>query len=366
MALDLMQIMPPEGQVDRKKDPSIPKEDLLKLYRLMILTRQLDDRMMKLQRQGRIAFYLQSTGEEAAILGSAYALEPQDWIFPAYRESGAAFLRDFPLVKFVSQLMGNANDPIKGRQMPIHYAYREKNFTSVSSPVGTQIPQAVGAAWAAKIKKDPIVVLTYFGEGATSEGEFHVGANFAGVFQAPVVLFCRNNGYAISVPLSRQTASESIAIKAKAYGFPGVRVDGNDILAVYQATKEAVDRARSGGGPTLIEAVTYRQGAHSSSDDPRAYRVDEEVQKFIQMDPIVRFRRYLSERNLWDDGREEGLQAEVKNEIIAAVEEAEKFGPPPIESMFEDVFAEMPEDLREEMDYLRDYVKRHPEGREVH
>jgi pyruvate dehydrogenase E1 component alpha subunit len=366
MALELMQIMPPEGKVDRKKDPSIPKEDLLKLYRMMILTRQLDDRMMKLQRQGRIAFYLQSTGEEAAIIGSAYALEPQDWIFPAYRESGAAFLRGFPLVKFVSQLMGNANDPIKGRQMPIHYAYREKNFTSVSSPVGTQIPQAVGTAWAAKIKKEPVVVLTYFGEGATSGGEFHVGANFAGVFKAPVILLCRNNGYAISVPFNRQTASESIAIKAKAYGFPGVRVDGNDILAVIQATREAADRARSGEGPTLIEAVTYRQGAHSSSDDPRAYRVDEEVQKFIQMDPIVRFKRYLSERNLWDDAKDEQLQTEVKEEILAAVEQAEKFGPPDLDTMFEDVFAEMPENLREQRDYIADYLKRHPEAGEVH
>ena len=365
MALEMVQIMSTEGVVDRKKEPTIPKEDLLKLYRFMSLTRQLDDRMMKLQRQGRIAFYLQSTGEEAAIIGSAYALEPRDWIFPAYRESGAAFLRGFPLVKFVSQLIGNANDPIKGRQMPIHYAIREQNFTSVSSPVGTQIPQAVGAAWAAKIKKDPIVVLTYFGEGATSGGEFHVGANFAGVFQVPCVLFCRNNGYAISVPISRQTASESIAIKAKAYGFPGVRVDGNDIFAVIQATREAVERARSGGGPTLIEAVTYRQGAHSSSDDPRAYRVDDEVAKFVQNDPIARFRRYLTERNLWDDAREDALQTQLKEEILSAVEEAEKFGPPPLESIFEDVFEQMPENLKEQMHSQADYIKRHPERGEV-
>lgn len=365
MALELMQIMSTEGIVDRKKEPTIPDQDLLKLYRLMLLTRQLDDRMMKLQRQGRIAFYLQSTGEEAAIIGSAYALEPRDWIFPAYRESAAAFLRGFPLTKFVSQLIGNANDPIKGRQMPIHYAVREKNFASVSSPVGTQIPQAVGTAWAAKIKKDPIVVLTYFGEGATSEGDFHVGANFAGVFHVPVILFCRNNGYAISVPISRQTASESVAIKAKAYGFPGVRVDGNDILAVIKVTREAVERARSGGGPTLIEAVTYRQGAHSSSDDPRAYRVDDEVQRFVQMDPIVRFKRYLLERNLWNDQKEEEAQTQLKEEILTAVAEAEKFGPPPLDSMFEDVFAEMPESLREQRDQLTEFVKRHPERGEV-
>jgi 2-oxoisovalerate dehydrogenase E1 component alpha subunit len=365
MALELMQIISDEGIVNRKEEPTIPNEDLLKLYRLMVLSRQLDDRMMKLQRQGRIGFYLQSMGEEAAILGSAYALEPKDWIFPAYRESAAAFLRGFSLVKFVSQLMGNANDPIKGRQMPIHYSYRAGNFTSVSSPVGTQIPQAVGAAWAAKIKKDPIVTLVYFGEGATSEGDFHVGCNFAGVYKVPCIIVCRNNGYAISVPVSRQTAAESIAIKAKAYGFPGVRVDGNDILAVYKATHEAVKRARSGGGPTLIEAVTYRQGAHSSSDDPRAYRIDDEVADFVRRDPINRFRHYLEEKKLWDAAREERLQEEVKEEILSAVEEAEKFGPPPVETMFEEVFAQMTPQLEEQKEYLVDYLKRHPEAREV-
>ncbi len=365
MALDLVQILSDQGAVKRDQEPSIPPDDLLKLYRLMVLSRQLDDRMMKLQRQGRIAFYLQSMGEEAAVLGSAYALEPQDWIFPAYRESAAAFLRGFPLKDFICQLIGNAGDPIKGRQMPIHYSFKERNFTSVSSPVGTQIPQAVGAAWAAKIRKDPVVCLTYFGEGATSQGDFHVGLNFAGVFKAPVVFVCRNNGYAISVPVERQTASESIAIKAKAYGFPGVRVDGNDLLAVYKASREAVDRARSGEGPTLIEAVTYRQGAHSSSDDPRAYRRDEEVQTHTLQDPIQRFRRYLEEKKIWDSQKEEMVQEQVKEEILSAIAEAEKYGPPPIESMFEDVYAEMPASLVEQRDYLVEYLNRHPETREV-
>ena len=365
MALDFMQILSDEGVVNREEEPSIPAGDLLKLYRLMVLSRQLDDRMMKLQRQGRIAFYLQSMGEEAAILGSAYALEPRDWIFPAYRESAAAFLRGFTLKDFVCQLIGNAGDPIQGRQMPIHFSFKEKNFASVSSPVGTQIPHAVGAAWAAKIRRDPVVCMTYFGEGATSQGDFHVGLNFAGVFKVPVVFVCRNNGYAISVPVERQTASESIAIKANAYGFPGVRVDGNDLLAVYKASREAVDRARSGQGPTLIEAVTYRQGAHSSSDDPRAYRGEEEVQQYTLQDPIQRYRRYLEEKKLWDSKKEELVQEQVKEEILSAVAEAEKFGPPPIESLFEDVYAEMPLHLQEQRDYLVDYLKRHPEAREV-
>lgn len=365
MALDMVQVISEQGSINQKEEPSIPDQDLLKLYRTMVLTRQFDDRMMKLQRQGRIGFYLQSLGEEAAHIGAAYALEPQDWIYPSYREPGAAFYRGFPLTKYVCQLIGNANDPVKGRQMPVHFSYRAGNFTSVSSPVGTQIPQAVGTAWAAKLSNDPIVVLAFFGEGATSQGDFHVGLNFAGVFKTPAILFCRNNGYAISVPLHRQTASESIAIKAKAYGIAGVRVDGNDVLAVIKATKEAADRARRGDGATLIEAVTYRRGAHSSSDDPRMYRTDDEVTRQTQLDPIYRFRKYLEEKKIWDDRKEEALQDALKHEILSAVEEAEKFGPPPIESLFEDVFAELTPELKEQQQYMVEYLKRHPRSSEV-
>jgi len=365
MALDMMQVISEAGAVSKKDDPAIPQEDLIRLYRLMVLNREVDDRMMKLQRQGRIGFYLQSMGEEAAHIGSAYALQPKDWIIPCYREPGAAFLRGFPLLNFVCQLIGNAGDLVKGRQMPNHYAYRPGNYTSVSSPVGTQIPQAVGVAMAAKIKKDPIVALVYFGEGATSEGDFHVGLNFAGVFKAPVIFVCRNNGYAISVPYSRQTAAESIAIKAKAYGFPGIRVDGNDILAVIKATRDAAARARAGDGPTLIEAVTYRVGAHSSSDDPRMYRTEEEVEKAKRMDPIHRFRLYLEERKLWDSTRESALQEQIKNEILSAITEAEKFGLPPLESLFDDVFAKITPSLEEQKEYLLNYRQRHPSEAEV-
>lgn len=365
MALEMLHVMSPEGAVDAKEEQLVPVEDLLSLYRLMVLNRQLDDRMMKLQRQGRIGFYLQSMGEEATHIGSAYALQPHDWVFPCYREPGAAFLRGLPLVKFICQLMGNAGDMVKGRQMPNHYCYKPGNYTSVSSPVGTQITQAVGAAWAAKIKKDPVVALVFFGEGATSQGDFHVGMNFAGVFKAPAILLCRNNGYAISTSSSRQTASESIAIKAKAYGLPGIRVDGNDIFAVIKATREAADRARAGEGATLIEAVTYRQGAHSSSDDPRAYRPEDEVEENLRRDPIVRLRRYLESRKLWDAAREETMQNEVKNEILNAVAEAEKFGPPPVDSMFDDVFAELTPQLAEQKAFLLDYLKRNPHSGEV-
>lgn len=365
MALEMVQVLSEQGMVNQKEEPSIPKDDLLKLYRLMVLNRQLDDRMLTLQRQGRIGFYLQSIGEEAATIGSSYALEPQDWIFPCYREPGAAFWRGFSLLHFICQLIGNSGDLVKGRQMPNHWSVKDLNVTSVSSPVGTQIPQAVGAAWAAKIKKDPVVCIVYFGEGATSQGDFHVGMNFAGVYKIPVILFCRNNGYAISTSATQQTASEGIAVKAKAYGFPGVRVDGNDIFAVIKATREAADRARRGDGPTLIEAVTYRRGAHSSSDDPRMYRTDSEVEEFSRRDPITRFYRYLEERNLWNASQESVLLEEVKEFILKTIKEAEAFPPPPVESIFQDVFESLTPQLEEQQASLLDYLQRNPRTGEV-
>src|SRR5262245_9601584 len=232
----------------------LAKEDLIRIYSEMLRLRILDQRMLTLQRQGRIGFYGTATGEEAAVIGSAFALRADDWIFPALRQGGAALLRGYPLVEYISQCMGNSMDATKGRQMPSHYCYRPANFVSWSSCIGTQIPHAVGAAWAMKIEKKDSIAVAYMGDGATSEGDFHVAMNFAGVFKIPVVFFCQNNQWSISVNIKQQTASESIAIKAVAYGFEGVRVDGNDVLAVYQATKEAVDNARQGKGPSLIEA----------------------------------------------------------------------------------------------------------------
>ena len=246
----------------------MPRETLLRLYREMVRLRTLDERMMTLQRQGRVGFYGACTGQEAATLASAIALEQSDWIFPALREGGAMLLRGFPLVPYLCQIFGNAGDETKGRQMPSHMASRSVNQVSWSSCIGTQLPQAVGAAMAARIKGDRTVIAAYMGDGATSEGDFHVAMNFAGVFKAPVVFICQNNHWAISVPTAKQTASESIAIKAQAYGFSGAKLDGNDAVAVYLAVKEAVDKARTGGGPSLIECETYRIGAHSSSDDP--------------------------------------------------------------------------------------------------
>ncbi|MBI2821447.1 MAG: pyruvate dehydrogenase (acetyl-transferring) E1 component subunit alpha [Acidobacteria bacterium] len=350
---NIVRVLGEGGQVDRNRDPGLPERDLLAMYRAMLLTRLIDERMFRLQRQGRIGFYVGSAGEEAAIIGSAYAMGERDWLVPCYREFGAAYLRGFPLRDFFCQILGNVEDLTKGRQMPVHIASARLRVLSISSPVGTQIPHAVGLAMAARLRRTREAVLVFFGEGATSEGDFHVSMNFAGVFKAPCIFLCRNNQWAISTPGGGQTASESIEIKAKAYGFEGVRVDGNDALAVYSTAKAAFDKARGGGGPTLIEAFTYRLGPHSTSDDPHAYRGDDEVEQWKKRDPIARLRQYLEQKKVWDSRREEELQRDVNDEILATLREVETIGPPPPDSVLEDVYAAMPWHLKEQQQELR-------------
>ncbi|MDA2938566.1 pyruvate dehydrogenase (acetyl-transferring) E1 component subunit alpha [Acidobacteria bacterium AH-259-A15] len=350
----LVRILRPDGKVEKgQKVPSINPKDLIHLYRVMLLNRRVDERMTTLQRQGRIGFYIGSVGEEAAIIGSAFALEEKDWIIPCYRELGAALLRGFSLFEFCCQLFGNAQDSIKGRQMPNHYASAKLRFGSISSPVANQIPYATGIGLAARLRGTAEAVLVYFGEGATSEGDFHVAVNFAGVYKTPTIFLCRNNQWAISMPRELQTASKSIAIKAKAYGIEGVQVDGNDIFGVYSVTREAVDRARRGEGPTLIEAVTYRLGAHSTSDDPRAYRDDEEVEGWKEKDPLCRFKLYLMAEGHWGEEKDAHLEEEIKNEIQAALKKSERIGPPSIDTMFEDVLDRVPWHLKEQLEELR-------------
>ncbi len=349
----MIQVLESNGKIKGKLTYSLSDASLLELYRWISFSRILDTRMMNLQRQGRIGFYGVCTGEEAAVVGSGYALKPEDWIYPALRQGAVALMRKMPLTTYLAQVYGNSLDVQKGRQMPCHYGYQPAHFVSWSSCIGTQLPHAVGTAWAAQIKRDPIVVMAYLGDGATSEGDFHVAMNFAGVKRAPVALFCQNNQWAISVPLSAQTASESIAIKAKAYGFDGVQVDGNDVLAVYQVTQEAVNKARSGGGPTLIEAVTYRMGSHSSSDDPTRYRSAEEVEQWQQRDPIVRFRKFLESKGLWNDSEEVAQRERFDEEISNAIKIVEAAPPPPRESLLQDVYAEMTPRLVEQAEYLK-------------
>lgn len=338
-----------DGTLSDSFDPRLTKDEVLRVYRHMVQTRVLDERLTALQRQGRIGFHVGSLGEEGAIIGAAFAMREQDWLFPCYREFGAALLRGLDFQRFVDNMFGNANDTVEGRQMPDHYTCKKAHWLSISSPVGTQIPQAVGFAWAAKLRKEDLATLVYFGDGATSSSDFHSAMNFAGVFGVPCIFFCRNNGWAISVPSERQTASRTFAEKGRAYGVPGVRVDGNDPFAVVAVVKQAVERAASGGGPTLIEALTYRMGGHSTSDDPNAYRRSEALEPWAERDPIRRVRRYLEREGLWDDARERDWVADVEQRLRQAVEVAERAPKPSLETLFEDVYSEPPWHLREEL-----------------
>ncbi|MCA9580209.1 MAG: thiamine pyrophosphate-dependent dehydrogenase E1 component subunit alpha [Myxococcales bacterium] len=349
---DVYSVIRPDGTTDPERDPKLPLEQVLDLYRHMVRTRSLDIQLERLQRQGRIGFHIGSLGEEATVVGSVAAFAEQDWVFPCYREFGAILWRGLPLQTYVNNMYGNADDVVSGRQMPDHYTGRPYHYGSVSSPIGTQITQAVGFAWAGLLKKEKFAVGVYFGDGATSSNEFHTGLNFAGVFKTPTVFLCRNNRWAISVPSERQTASENFAIKGVAYGVPGVRCDGNDLLAAYAVTRRAVEAARAGGGSTLIEFLTYRLGGHSTSDDPRAYRAQDEVEAWRKTDPIVRLRAYLEHRDAWDDDREESLKDQVEKELRACIDHAEKVAPPALASMFEDVFEEVPWHLEEQREAL--------------
>jgi pyruvate dehydrogenase E1 component alpha subunit/2-oxoisovalerate dehydrogenase E1 component alpha subunit len=326
----------------------LPPSGLVDLYRGMLRVRLLDDRMMTLQRQGRIGFYGACPGQEAACIASAYAMEPQDWIFPALREGGAMLLRGFPLVPYIAQLFGNRLDLLKGRQMPSHAAARSVNQVSWGSCIGTQLPHAVGAAHAARLAGRPDVMLAYLGDGATSTSDFHAAMTFAGVWKSPVVFFCQNNHWSISIPTHRQTAAKTLADKARGYGIPGVRIDGNTALDVYEATRDAVHRARRGEGPTFIEAETYRMGAHSSSDDPSRYRDEREVEVWRGRDPIERFRKVVDAHADWSDAKDAALRESLLADINAALAEAEQASAPDAGSLFEDVYAGLPWNLAEE------------------
>lgn len=345
--LGLFTVLREDGSADPAR-ASIPVATLVRAYREMKRLRVLDARMMLLQRQGRIGFYGTCTGQEATPIAAALVIEKDDWVFQALRESSMMLVRGFPLTRYIAQIFGNAHDVLKGRMQPSHMASRSVNQVSWSSCIGPQIPQAVGAAWAAKLRGDKTVVLGFLGDGATSQPDFHNGLNFAAVFRVPCVVVCQNNHWAISVPASRQSASETFAVKGRAYGVPSYRVDGNDFLAVFTVLQEAVERARSGAGPTFVECVTYRIGAHSSSDDPTRYRSQEEVERWMRKDPFLRLRRHLDHLGVWNDSLEEELEKELNAEIGAAIAEVEAHGPPGRASLFEDVYAELPWHLAEQ------------------
>jgi pyruvate dehydrogenase E1 component alpha subunit len=354
--------LPPESRIAPSDGPLSP-EALLAAYRTMVLARAVDERCLSLQRQGRIGFYVPLEGQEAAQVGCSLALDPKDWVFPAYRELGVALVRNVPLVEIFDQFIGNSGDRLKGRQMPNHYGYRAQNFVVASSPLGTQIPQAVGAALAARQRGDPIVTVAFFGDGSTSTNDFHAGLNFAGVFRAPTIFFCQNNQWAISMPRSRQTMSTTLAEKAEAYGFGGVVVDGTDLGAVYRAVATARERALAGQGPTLIEAQVYRFGPHSTSDDPKRYRSDFEVAEWRRRDPVLRTKDSLLKAGLWSEEKDTALWSEVRAQIAEAWKSAEATAALAPTSFLDDVFATPTPQLeaqRRELQSLLDQKVVHP------
>jgi pyruvate dehydrogenase E1 component alpha subunit len=344
----LFRVLRDDGTADPKNDPFLPADVLWRGYREMRRLRLIDARMVLLQRQGRVGFYGACTGQEAVPIATGLVVEKGDWVYPALREQSVMLVRGCPLTKFLAQVFGNSGDVLKGRQMPSHHAGREVNQVSWSSCIGPQIPQAVGTAWAMKLKKDRSAAIGFCGDGATSQADFHNAMNFAGVFKVPCVIVCQNNHWSISVPTDRQTASRTIAVKGRAYGVPAVRVDGNDLLAVHKVLGDALARARDGKGPTFVEAVTYRIGAHSTSDDPTRYRSDEEVESWKKKDPLDRLRAYLVHQNLLDDAADAKLEEELTAEIAAAVTEVENLPPPARDTLFDDVYATLPWNLEEQ------------------
>jgi pyruvate dehydrogenase E1 component alpha subunit len=339
-----LQVLDAEGNLDRDLEPDLPPDSLRLLYRTMLLSRQLDLRMLSLQRQGRMGTFAPLMGQEAAQVGSAFALELTDWLVPSFREAAAYIMRGLPLKDILLLFMGRE----EGNVIP-----KDQRILPVSIPVASQLPHAVGLAMAAKIRHDPCAVLVYFGDGATSEGDFHEACNFAGAFQAPVVFLCQNNHYAISMSRERQTRARTLAQKAIAYGFDGLQVDGNDLLAVYVATRDAVARAKAGKGPTLLECVTYRMSMHTTADDPSRYRKKAEEEEWQKHDPIPRFREYLKTKELWSEAWQTSLEQEIEALIRQAVEEAEadrEFDPA---DMFDHVFATKPPHLKAQQEELR-------------
>jgi pyruvate dehydrogenase E1 component alpha subunit len=312
---------------------------LVNAFRWMTLARVLDGRMLALQRQGRIGFYGPATGQEAVSVGAALSVGPTDWVFPGLREQLVALARGHSLTTYLHHLFADDLDPARGRQMPCHPTAREVRYVSMSSVIGTQITQAVGLAYALKVKRDPSVALAFFGDGATSANDFHAGANLAAVWQAPVVLCCTNNQWAISVPVERQTRSATLAEKSAAYGLPGERVDGTDLVAVTSRLRAAVARARSGAGATLLEFVVFRMTPHSSSDDPSRYQAPDFLARARQRDPYLRLEHLLRRLDLADDGTIAGWREESDASVRAAIDAAERAPPPTPDSLETDVFA---------------------------
>lgn len=346
-------------------DATLPKLDsalALKIYDTFLFIRALDERMLASQRQGRISFYMTETGEEAADIGSTAALANDDMIMAQYREQGALAFRGFTPDQFMNQIFSNEKDLGKGRQMPIHYGSRELHYMTVSSPLGTQLPQATGYAFALKAQQKPNCVICYFGEGAASEGDFHAALNMAGVYKVPVIFFCRNNGYAISTPAHEQYAGDGIAPRGIGYGLKTIRVDGNDVMAVLKATQDARVLAVEHHQPVLIEAMTYRLGAHSSSDDPSGYRNKTEEDTWRAKCPVLRFKNWLIQQQWWDESQDIERKQFHRDAIMTAMKKAEKIPPPLLTDLFTDVYDKLPWHLQEQQAELISHIRQYPKA----
>ncbi|MGK0268063.1 MAG: 2-oxoisovalerate dehydrogenase E1 component alpha subunit [Paraglaciecola sp.] len=361
--IPMLQVLQTDGTLHPQAElPQITQQDSLKILETMQYIRVLDERMVAAQRQGRISFYLACTGEEASTVASAAALEPQDMIMSQYREQGALAYRGFSSKEFMDQMFSNQNEPNKGRQMPIHYGSKALNFMTISSPLGTQIPQASGYAYGQKMAGLEAVTICYFGEGAASEGDFHAGLNMAAVLNCPAIFFCRNNGYAISTPSEEQFAGDGIASRGIGYGVRTIRVDGNDVLAVYTATQEARKIALKLNCPVLIEAMTYRLAAHSTSDDPTGYRSKDEEERWRLKDPVLRFKAWMQSKGWLDEKQNLAFIEQSRKEVLQALKLAEQVPVCAIEQIIEDVYDTPPWHLKAQLAELKAHIDMYPEA----
>ena len=358
LANGLVRVLDDDGNASGEWDPGLTAEQLLTGLEHMVRLRIFDDRMMKMQRTGLLSFYMRSLGEEAIAIAQTMTLEDQDWIFPSYRQPGAQFVRGRDMVSMICHCIGNEEDNIKGRQMPVHYSYREGRFISISSPVGTQFSQAVGVSLASSYKGLDEVTITWIGDGASAEGDYHYALNFASVFNAPVILNLVNNQWAISTHANFATGTGSFASRGIPFGLASIRVDGNDFLALYSVTKWARERAAAGSGATHVEVLTYRTGAHSSSDDPSRYRPKNEHTKWPGGDPVDRLKEHLIKLGEWSLDQHKELEERIDGEVVDAYKEAVKFGDlangpyPSADTIFTEVYEEMPWHLREQHDEM--------------